>query len=198
MKHRIFIAINLPENIKRKLFDHQEKIDEMFAFADSSPVRWTKKENLHITLFFLGYVADQEILDVCRIVKEAAQKNEPFSLNLNKISYGPPGKKPRMIWVAGEKSKELGKLQRDLECSLLQRKISVTAKESRPYSTHITLGRLKQWQFKNIEPEERPEISEDISLNFEVQSIEIMESKLKPAGPDYLILESMELGSPPH
>jgi 2'-5' RNA ligase len=44
-----------------------------------------------------------------------------------------------------------------------------------------------------MEPEEKPKIDEDISLNFQVKSIEVMESQLKRGGAEYTILESFEL-----
>ena len=117
MKHRIFIAVNLPEDTKRKLLEYQDKWPEL-------PVRWTKKENIHITLIFLGNLSDEELLEVIETTRETASKNQVFSIRLNKICYGPPKKMPpRMIWVEGEKSEELGKLQSDLENSLLSSSI---------------------------------------------------------------------------
>ena len=187
MSHRVFIAINLPEDTKKQLSLYQAKWPEL-------PCRWTKKENIHITLVFLGYVKDEELPEILKIVKEAALRNKPFFINLKKICYGPTDKKPaRMVWTEGEKSKELAILQMDLENSL-QGEVSNLKRESRAFAPHITLGRLKSWEFKTLEPEERPEISEEISLSFEVNSIEIMESKLKPQGPDYFTLESLTLG----
>lgn len=160
MRHRIFVAINLPEDIKQKLFDYQLKWPEL-------PCRWTKKENLHITLEFLGYLTDEELIELCQRIKEIASTKKAFSVHLNKICYGPPKKiPPRMVWVAGEKIKEFN------------------------LTPHITLGRIKTWDFRRLEPEERPEINEDIDLNFEVNSIEIMKSRLKREGPEYTILES--------
>ena len=190
MRHRIFIAINLPEEIKRQLSDYQNKWLEL-------PVRWTKKENLHITLVFLGYLNDEELLEVSKIAKEVASRNSVFSINLNKILYGPPKKMPpRMVWVEGEKSQKLGKLDGDLENSLFSAEALAkadTEPEARPYTPHITLGRIKTWEFRQIEPEERPEVNEEISLSFEVNSIEIMESQLKRGGPEYTVLESAPL-----
>ena len=118
MPRRIFIAINLPENIKNKLLSYQEKWPEL-------PVRWTKKENLHITLEFLGYLADEELIELFQKTKEMVSEKESFSIRLNKICYGPPAKNPpqsmspsdsflrsssrtpRMIWVMGEKIKDV-------------------------------------------------------------------------------------------
>jgi len=187
MRHRIFIAINLPEEIKKKLIKFQSKWPDL-------PVRWTKKDNLHITLIFLGYLGDEELPEICKITKEVAQKHQSFSINLNKVCYGPPKKPSRMIWAEGKKSFELGKLQKDLENYFFSSSIKISKEpEARPYSTHITLARIKMWEFKQIEPEERPEINEEISLTFEVNSIEIMESQLKKGGAEYIVLESAPL-----
>jgi len=187
MKHRIFIAINLPEDIKKKLVEYQEKWPEL-------PIRWTKKENLHITLIFLGYLSDEELVEVCNIAKEVALRNSSFSVNLKKIIYAPPKKMPpRMVWVEGEKSKEFTQLRDDLEKSLFASDKVHFSPEERAFSPHITLGRIRSWEFRQIEPEERPEVTEEINLNFEVNSIEVMESQLKRGGAEYTILESCPL-----
>lgn len=189
MRHRIFIAINLPEKVKKQLVDYQSKWLEL-------PCRWTKKENLHITLMFLGYISDEELLEILRITREVAQKHEPFPINLIKICYGPPKKiPPRMIWAEGEKSEELGKLQNNLENSLLASSAKGVESEPRPYAPHITLGRIKAWEFQKIEPEERPEVQETINFSFEVNFIDVMESELKRGGPNYTILETCPLKS---
>lgn len=201
MRHRIFIAVNLPENIKNKLIKCREKWPDL-------PVRWTKKENLHITLIFLGCLSEEELLEVCGAVRRAASQNSSFLITLKKICYGPPGKIPaRMIWIEGEKSEGLGKLQNELESSLSlfnllaeagKAKTEVLPQKnvnykSRVYAPHITLGRIRTWEFRKIEPEERPEINEEINLSFEINSIEVMESELKRGGPEYTILESAAL-----
>ena len=163
MRHRVFIAINLPDDVKEQLVNYQSKWPEL-------PCRWTKKENLHITLEFLGYLADEELMELSRKTKETASEKKVFNIHLNKVCYGPPNKKPpRMVWVVGERIKEFN------------------------LTPHITLGRIKTWQFRQIELEERPEINEDIDLIFEVRSIEIMESQLKREGPEYTVLESVPL-----
>jgi len=180
MRHRVFIAINLPEEIKKELSSFQSKWPEL-------PCRWTKKENLHITLEFLGYLTDEELIELCQKTKEMASGKKTFSIRLNKICYGPPRKSPRhpdesrggwrggwsprMVWVIGERVKEFN------------------------LTPHITLGRIKTWEFRQIEPEERPIVEEEISLNFEVNSIEVMESQLKRGGTEYTILASCPLKS---
>jgi len=186
-KHRIFIAINLPEDIKKELFSYSEKWSEL-------PAKWTIKDNLHITLEFLGDLTDEEIGEVCVSVKEIAEKHKSFSLDISQILYGPPKKlPPKMIWAEGEKSKELSALRQDLENSLTKSIRFIP--ENRTFAPHITLARIKEWEWKRIEPEERPEINEKVDLFFAVESIEVMESELKRGGPIYTILESHNLKS---
>jgi len=159
MQRRIFIAINLPEAVKKELSSFQLKWPEL-------PAKWTKKDNLHITLEFLGYLSDSELLKVCQNAQELASKHKPFEVKLNKICYGPPGKPPRMVWAIGDKIKELN------------------------ITPHITLARIRAWEWRKIEPEERPLAEEDIDLSFEVNSLEVMESVLKRGGPSYTVLKS--------
>jgi len=186
-RHRVFIAINLPNDVKKSLSGFQQK------FADV-PAKWTDTNNLHITLEFLGYITDQELADVCKITKEVAERHNSFSVNLNKVVYGPPNKMPpRMIWATGEKSKELSDLKNDLQKSLLE---SVRfAPDEKSFAPHITLARISEWEFKKIEPEERPEVNEDVDFLFSAESIEVMESVSKRGGPQYTVLESHQLGN---
>jgi len=185
-RHRIFIAINLPEEIKRQLAKYQEKWPEL-------PAKWTAKDNLHITLEFLGDLTDVEVGEVCQIVNEVAKRNKSFDIVLNKIVYGPPKKDPpRMVWVNGEVLEELAELKNDLQECLLE-KVAFRPEPAKGFILHITLARISEWAFRQIEPEERPEINEDIDLTFTVESIEVMESVLKRTGPVYTVLESHQL-----
>jgi 2'-5' RNA ligase len=186
-RHRVFIAINLPEEVKRELAGFYDKWPEL-------PAKWTSKDNLHITLEFLGDLTDQEIGDACEIVKDVSEKHKSFSITLSKILYGPPKKDPpRMVWAEGERSDELIDLKEDLQENLLE-KISFRPEANRGFVPHITLARISEWEFKKFDLDERPEINEDIDLVFTIESIEIMESELKRGGPVYTILESHTLG----
>jgi len=186
-RHRIFVAINLPNDIKKQLFKYAEKWPDL-------PAKWELKDNLHITLQFLGALTDAEIGEVCVAVKEVAERHAGFSLNLNKIIYGPPKKlPPKFVWVEGEKSEELAELRGDLE-NVLGEKIQFVP-ESRAFAPHITLARIPAWGFKTLDPEERPEVNEGIDLSFTVESIEVMESEMRKGGPVYTVLETNSLKS---
>jgi len=185
-KRRLFIAVNLSENVKVKLSRYRDKWYDL----EPKSINWVRKDNLHITLVFLGYMTDDEMYGVCQIMKGVAKRHEPFSIKLERIIVGPPKATPRMFWVEGAKSQELAELQRDLEDSIAGR--TYYKKEGRMYSPHITLARFKYEAAKKIR--ETGEVNEPINIEIPVESIELMQSNLKRTGPEYVVLESIELG----
>jgi 2'-5' RNA ligase len=211
---RIFIAINLPEHTKKELENLKKEIQDLFAEERAGEtneideivdedvvwnqnrgvVRWVKNENLHLTLIFIGTIKESQITQLTQIVGKTIQFQTPFFLKFKKVCYGPSGiKPPRLIWVELEKEKKLLKLVEGLQKELFG--VGILGKcDKRKFSPHITLARINAWQWRQIEPEERPEINEEINISFEVNSIEVMESQLKRTGPNYIILESCPLG----
>lgn len=184
-RHRIFIAINLPHEIKKALGRYEEKFPEL-------PAKWTPQENLHITLLFLGDLTDIELGEVCMTVKEVAARHEAIDVSLNTVGYGPDSKiPPKMLWASGEKNKELSALKKDLEDSL-EGKVTLLA-DFKIFSPHVTMARISAIQWRGIEPEERPEVAEPVNLVFTAESIDVMESEMKKEGPHYTIIESAEL-----
>jgi 2'-5' RNA ligase len=173
-KRRIFIGINLPDGIKKKLADWQRKWTDL----DRKYINWVRKENLHITLVFIGYATDDETYKICKMAKEVAKKHQPFSVNFKRIIAGPPGALPRMFWAEGEKSQELANLQNDLE----------NGSNIKAFSPHITLARFKYQIAKDL-----PKIDDTFIVPIPVETIEVMQSNLKRTGPEYTILESINL-----
>lgn len=187
--HRLFIAINLPENLRRYLADFSLQWPDL-------PAKWAKAENLHITLNFLGNANEEEVCEICQTAIEIARRHDPFEISLDRIVYGPPEKvPPKMVWAIGEKSREIGSLQKDLESSLFEFcGAKYQPEENYAFAPHITLARLAQAGLRQMEIEEIPAINEKIAKVFMVDSIEVMESELKRGGPVYNILESAKLG----
>jgi len=202
LKRRIFIAVNLPEDIKKRLLDFQKKWEYLFTRrsflarqsfsgggSEGGPVRWTKKDSLHLTLIFIGYADEQEVYEICRLTKEIAKNYEPLNILFEKILYGPPGKPPRMIWFVGRQNEELSKIKNELENAFVSFEgISSFRAERRPFSPHITLARMNIAQ-----RQEKPQIEQDFKAVVPVASIDVMESDLKRDGAEYTILESCPL-----
>lgn len=190
MRRRIFIAINLPDDIKNKIVEMQHEFSDL-------PVRFTKKKSLHLTIHFIGYVTDEEMLNTCRIVREIAKKHQPFVINFKKLCYGPPNKPPRLIWIEGERSEQLFGLKVAIENSLLvgakdPRFFTKAEKQTSSLIPHITIARIRQMEWRKLP--QKPAIEKEIDISVPVNSIEVMESGLKRNGAEYAVLEKVGLG----
>ncbi|MFA5228423.1 MAG: RNA 2',3'-cyclic phosphodiesterase [Candidatus Paceibacterota bacterium] len=182
MKKKIFIGINLPEATKQKLVDYQEKIDRFFD--DGCPIKWTKKDNLHITMFFIGFVEYDQLIEVFNKTEKALKNLGSFKIELESITYGPLGKTPKMVWANGKKIPSIVEANRKLEEELFEIKAT-----EHNFTPHITLGKIVQWQFKKIDEDQIPQIEEYLNISFDINSIDIMES----VKGKYIVLKSINL-----
>lgn len=184
---RLFLAINLSKKNKEILKEKKEEIKINF---ETDPVKWVKEDNLHITLAFIGDVKESNISHL----REDLDKINFNSLNLTfgEIKYIPNRRKAKLIWVEGE-SNQLGDLKKKIDERLKKSEAINYSPEDREFIPHITLGRVKSFQFKKIPLEEIPLLEDEfVNISFKVDSFELMESKLKKRGPTYKIIESYE------
>lgn len=191
---RIFVAINLPEEIREKLADIQEEIIAMYPENSGIKMaKWVKKENLHITLLYIGEVLDKTEPRTKKVLKEIVENYGPISITFNKVSYGPDNKiPPKLVWVKLAENPELAKLAKEIKAKMVERSI-LEKPDKRPFQGHITLGRIRQWQWKNIDPTERPNIEQGLDISFTAESVELMESKLRKEGAEYNVVQSILL-----
>jgi len=181
MKRRVYIAINLPENLKEEIVAVQKKLKKF-----DWPVRWTTADNIHLTLRFLGSITDQKIEQAKSIVEQAVNKNKSFFLQIDNFIAFPNLKMPRVICLNIEENNKLLNLQADIAGPIEEQGIGES--ERHPFSGHITIGRVKP-----ISANYRALTQIKFSSQFEVKSVEIMESVLKSEGPVYSVVESYEL-----
>lgn len=178
---RVFIAINLPMELKRKLFEIQKEINSQFPeeYAQSGLFKWVAMENLHLTLKFIGEVGESQIPKIVENVENIIKSQKPFEIQTEKICYDNEKQCPHLIFLATEKNRNLENLAKNFD--------------EKKFLGHITLARIKEWVFKKIEPEERPSINQEFEEKIPVKSIELMESVLKRTGPEYIVLQSFPL-----
>lgn len=179
-KRRVFIAINLPQEVKKRLFEFSEKHSDL-------PVRWTKEDGLHITLLFVGYVSDEETAKICQIIKKVVSKHPAFEINLAKIDYDSEKKLPRMVWAFGKENREFAGLENGVKDALAESGIGFDDRH-RDSLIHITLGRIAQSEWRR-----KSDIVENLNFEFSVESVEVMESRPTKKGREYVILESAHL-----
>ena len=127
---RLFVAIELPESVRSTLTEMDRRV---------SGAKWTRPEQLHLTLNFIGEVTDATMEDVKTILAEV--RGSPLTLR-----FGPSGTfgskaSPRVIWIGVEHEPALMKAQAAIEEALASIGIQP---EARAYTPHITLARLKK------------------------------------------------------
>lgn len=184
---RLFTAITLPDNIKDEIVKESEKYKDL-------PGKFVKREDLHITLLFMGNVKENDIDNVKVSLNEVQKHVQSFNVSLTKIGFAPPNSRvPRMIWVYVENNNNLQKLHDSIVDELDKNKISYH-KEDREYYPHINLARLKTFELRNLTEEEIFSYEPvDINLSFEVKDFSLIESKLTRQGPIYKIIHKVKL-----
>jgi 2'-5' RNA ligase len=182
---RTFIAIELPERVKKNIELAQAPLKKTNAF-----VSWVKPGNIHITLKFLGEVPEEKINDVSLATEKALEGIKKFRMSLKGMGAFPDFRRPRVIWIGAENGeKELsylaGRVEEEME------KIGFP-KENRKFSAHFTIGRVKSP--KNIETlMELVKSSDFLTDEIEVNEVVMMRSQLHPAGAIYTPLKKIQL-----
>ena len=181
-KKRIFIAINLPNEIKQDLVHYISKIKKINSNRN---FKYVKPEALHITLHYLGYLTLRQIDKVKIMLPEVINDIVKFSLTTDTLSYFPNSNRPRTVYIncVGDIQKA-SELQKDIGIGIQQLKLAI---DKRKWQTHITICRIKKNE-KFTEPDFKTP-----QLEFKVNTIELMKSKLTPQGAEYTVLESYDL-----
>lgn len=186
---RCFIAINIDEQIRKDLGDLQKELQSKLDIRKGD-VKWVNPDNMHLTLKFLGEIKDEQVVDVCNIVKEVASRHEHFDLDVGTVGcFG--GRNARVLWVgAGEGCESLIRLQEDLEEHLDK---AGWPRESRKFSAHLTLCRIRNSK-AGIKISKLADQYTDYALGTSpTDSITVYQSQLTPQGPVYTILGNYEL-----
>jgi len=180
MKKRIFIAINLPDEIKEALLVHRKRWKNL-------DIRWSSFENMHITLEFMGNVDREGLEFILAAVEKTASELEPFNVYLDRIVLGPDSIRPRMFWATICVDDNIKRLKKLMEQNMESFGFGL---EKRLFIPHITLARAKGNQLKGKQT--------NIILNnlsFKVFSIEVMQSQLHPAGSRYKLAGSFRFSN---
>ncbi len=194
MKHRLFVALNLPESVLNMLgriqADLRQELNEI-------PIRWTRIEGIHLTLKFLGDVEAASVNGIGERIREIASKRNPVPLVVRSIGVFPSLKRPRVLWSVVEGDVEaLSRIQVELEEAL---EIIGFPRESRPFRPHLTLGRFRDYDSLNREPLKLHKLAiheghADDGLSFSVDSVSLISSELHRSGSIYtpLITETFK------
>ncbi|MBN2101576.1 MAG: RNA 2',3'-cyclic phosphodiesterase [Candidatus Aenigmarchaeota archaeon] len=180
---RIFIACNIPESLKERLEDFQESLK-----SDEDKIKWVEKENLHLTMKFIGETDEKDIEEIKRCLSTV--KFKPFLTSVSDFGVFPLRGHIRVVWMGLSPANQINDLHEKIESSL----DFIGLEKDSLFQPHITLGRVK---FIGDKEEFIRKVSE-IKTKFESEPFKIdrfilKKSVLTPQGPVYTDLA--EFGS---
>lgn len=180
---RLFTGIGLPAQLTERLEDLLRRLRPL------APLRWSPPENLHITTKFIGeWPAGR--LDELAAALRALPQRAPFQIEVRGLGWFPNPHHPRVFW-AGVHAAGLEELARDTEEALARLGI---AKESRAFSAHLTLARIKEPAPLAALRREVAALDSDEFGAFPADRFYLYESRLTPSGSIYTKLFEFPFG----
>lgn len=134
---RVFIAVDPGAETVAKI---EELLRELSPKAPSA--KWVSPAGLHVTLAFLGEIAEDRVPAVIAAAEGAAALHAPLVLRIQNGGAFGTRRRPRVLWLGvGGAVDALGAVHRDLEQALA---LSIGhAPEERPFEPHLTLARSR-------------------------------------------------------
>jgi RNA 2',3'-cyclic 3'-phosphodiesterase len=180
--HRLFIAVEPPEPVRRRLAAMALELRRAAGRA-ADEIRWVPAENVHLTLQFLGAVPEERLAAVEGAVRAAAAAARPISLEVKGAGGCPNARRPRVVWagIAGDVA-AVGALVADLGRRLAPLGFPP---EDRPFSAHLTLGRAREGRGAPGIAGALASAAEAGGTPWRAVDVVLFESHLSPKGPRY-------------
>ena len=139
--YRTFIALEMPANLRATVIDYIKRLRDKVPDVSAS---WSREDNLHLTLKFLGDVPIARIGDVSAAASAAVRASGRFELILGGCGVFPTRGKPTVLWIGIEDPQGgLHKVQQRLEEECAARGF---IRDSRAYHPHLTIARIRKPQ----------------------------------------------------
>jgi 2'-5' RNA ligase len=182
---RIFIGIKLDDRVHEEIESFLKPFKKI-----SSPLRWVKPANVHLTLKFIGEVSEEKYSQIERGLGEVEFDTGPVALQLSGCGKFGRGDSLDIFWIGLVPSAPLTEIFNKIETTLA--KIGIE-KERRPFKPHLTVGRNKKtFNFKSFSGLMEENSYRPVS-QFTVSSFQVFKSQLRPEGPIYTVLEEIPL-----
>ncbi len=135
---RVFCAIDLEVSVRANLMRQINRLRQAVPHARAS---WSREENIHLTLKFLGEVQTSRLGDLSKAAAHSAADFSPFEVILEDTGVFPKHGAPRVLWIGvKDESGKLVELQTRLEEECAGEGF---AREERPFHPHLTIARLR-------------------------------------------------------
>jgi 2'-5' RNA ligase len=187
---RLFTALFPPAHILAGL---QAAVAGMGQGLPARGIRWTRPEQIHLTLNFLGAIDTARIPEIESALRAACQGHRRHKVRVAGLGCFPNPSRPRILWagLAGD-LRAVENLKKALDAGLLA---CGCVGEDRPFQAHLTVGRVSE-----LNAEGRRQVAEALAREqqrdfgeWAVERVDLMQSVLSPQGAAYSVLKSILL-----
>jgi len=183
---RLFLAIDItPGAALTDAFDNVRHTLRM------EKINWVRKDQMHLTLAFLGDTEEDIIPDMVAEIETAVTSYPSFKLTLAGLGIFRNIHDPRVIWVGCEAEKELHRIKVDTDKVLSSFGFET---EDRPFSPHLTLGRIKFLRQPNHLSQLIGMYKDTVFQSENIRQVVLFESRLTTDGPEYIPVFVFPLG----
>ncbi len=186
---RLFVALEIPPGVRDNLAAFLKEMRALTGQIAEKRVKWVREDNLHVTLKFIGEVADAK-LDGIRAALSTVRAGAPLELRVRGLSFFPSEDRPTVLWTGLDAPANLPTLAGDIDGAMETQGI---ARERRAFVPHLTLARFAP-------PGMHKKLLEAIKQNrerdfgsFQAHEFHLIESKLKSSGAEYTSVASFPL-----
>lgn len=191
---RTFIAVEIPPQVQKKI---QQATEPLRKAIGTSLVRWVPVQNMHLTLKFLGDVSSASVDILSQMLRTEADTCPAFDMHISGLGSFPSLRRPRVLFIGIQAPAELEALYRGIESACARLGYE---SETRDFSPHLTLGRVKQ-DASALDQQRIRRVLEETKIDSlgtaRVNSVHLYKSDLKPTGSVYTQIFSAPLKNQP-
>jgi RNA 2',3'-cyclic 3'-phosphodiesterase len=189
---RTFIAIEFSTSLRQTLGNVSKQLANSIT---NRVVNWVKPDLIHLTLKFLGDTSENALPNISQTLVQAVSQIQPFTITTSQLGCFPNLRAPRVVWIGlePESARKLIALQQAVEAAIAPLGFPT---EARSFSPHITLGRVRRETLPPITAKvgQAAKTAPPLTPTTEtITSVVLMKSDLRPGGPVYTPLFTINL-----
>lgn len=131
---RCFVAIDLGEPVRTAIASYLAELR-----ATVAGIAWTRPENLHLTLAFLGDVPAARIAPLVERLTDGLRGAPPLAVRAVGVGAFPSLARPQVLWI-GIESPDLGAVADAVQSACMAEGLP---RDAKPFRPHVTLGRVR-------------------------------------------------------
>lgn len=183
MNMRIFIALNVPADIRQEAGKTQELLMSDLGYHR---IRWVESGSFHLTLVFIGQVRPEKLEELKETVSYTTKQAGHFLFRLGGVLGLPRQDRAEVVCLEVLAPKEASVFKENLDRQITSLGLKMDGKAWHP---HLTLGRFKvgyaDLRRLNIKVQ---------NMSWSATTVELFMSELNANGPKHTVLGEYRLG----